>query len=60
MDSDRSRLGVIDLVQEGSGGLILCYTQALGVVIVGSLSVELSGRIKTRSGRVTRSRHTYR
>ena len=51
MDSSRSRSGVIGLVQESLGGLILCYAQALGVVIVGSLSVELSGRIKTRDGR---------
>ena len=28
-----------------------CYAQALGVVDVGSLSVELSKRIKVRSGR---------
>ena len=28
-----------------------CYAQALGVVDVGSLSVELSGRIRVRSGR---------
>ena len=28
-----------------------CYAQALGVVDVGSLSVELSWRIKVRSGR---------
>ena len=27
-----------------------CYAQALGVVVVGSLSVELSGRIKTCNG----------
>ena len=27
-----------------------CYTQALGVVIVRSLSIELSGRIKVRNG----------
>ena len=31
----------------GSSG---CYAQALGVVDVGSLSVELSGRIRVRSG----------
>ena len=30
--------------------MILCYTQALGVVIVRSLLVELLGRIKTHSG----------
>ena len=29
---------------------MLCYAQALGVVVVGSLLVELSGRIKTCSG----------
>ena len=28
-----------------------CYAQALGVVDVGSLLVELSGRIKERNGR---------
>ena len=28
-----------------------CYAQALGVVGVGSLSVELSGRIRVRNGR---------
>ena len=27
-----------------------CYAQALGVVDIGSLSVELSGRIRVRSG----------
>ena len=31
--------------------LSICYAQALGVVVVGFLSVELLGRIKTRSGR---------
>ena len=29
----------------------VCYTQALGVVVVRSLSVELLGRIETRNGR---------
>ena len=29
----------------------ICYAQALGVVIVGSLSVELSGRVRVCSGR---------
>ena len=28
--------GIIGPVQEGSGGLILCYAQALGVVRIGS------------------------
>ena len=28
-----------------------CYAQALGVVDVGSLSVELSGKVRVRSGR---------
>ena len=28
-----------------------CYAQALGIVVVGSLLVELLGRIKSRSGR---------
>ena len=28
-----------------------CYAQALGVVDVGSLLAELSGRVKVRSGR---------
>ena len=37
MDSDRSRSGVIGRMQEGSGGLILCYAQVLSVVEVGSL-----------------------
>ena len=32
------------------GVVVVCYTQALGVVIVRSLLVELSGRIKTCSG----------
>ena len=27
-----------------------CYAQALGIVVVGSLSVELSGKVKVRSG----------
>ena len=54
MDSSRSRLGVISPVQEGSGGLILCYAQALGIVVVGSLLVELSEKMKIRSGRPSR------
>ena len=33
------------------GRLDLMFAQALGIVIVGSLSVELSGKIKTHSGR---------
>ena len=33
----------------GVGGI--CYAQALGVVVDRSLLVELSGRMKTRSGR---------
>ena len=40
IDNDRSRSGIIGRVQEGSGGLILCYTQVLSVVEVGSLSVK--------------------
>ena len=40
MDSSRSRSGVIGLMQEGLGGLILSYAQALGVVEVGSWSVK--------------------
>jgi hypothetical protein len=51
MDSDQLRSGIIGRVQEGSGGLILCYAQALGVVDVGSLSVEVSGRVRVHSGR---------
>ena len=47
MDDSRSRSGVIGPVQEGSGGLILCYAQALGVVVVRSLLIEFSERIKT-------------
>ena len=49
--SDRSRSGLIGRCRRVQGGLILCYAQALGVVDVGSLSVELSGRIRVRSGR---------
>ena len=37
LDSDQSRLEIIGWVQEGSGGLILCYAQVLSVVEVGSL-----------------------
>ena len=51
MDNDRSGSEIIGRWQEGSGGLILCYAQALGVVDVRSLSVELSRRIRVRSGR---------
>ena len=50
IDNDRSKLGIIGRMQEGSGGLILCYAQALGVVDVGSLSVEVSGKIRVRNG----------
>ena len=37
IDNDLSRSGIIGRVQEGSGGLILCYAQVLSVVEVGSL-----------------------
>ena len=40
--NDRSRSGSIGRCRRVQGGLILCYAQALGVVNVGSLSVELS------------------
>ena len=36
IDGDRSGSEMIGRVQEGSGGLILCYTQVLSVVEVGS------------------------
>jgi hypothetical protein len=49
--SDWSRSGSIGRCRRVQGGLILCYAQALGVVDVGSLSVELSGNIRVRSGR---------
>jgi hypothetical protein len=49
--SDRSRSESIGRCRRVQGGLILCYTQALGVVGVGSLLVELSWRIRVRSGR---------
>ena len=49
--NDRSRSESIDWCRRVQGGLILCYTQALGVVGVGSLLVELSGRARVRSGR---------
>ena len=44
------RIGLVRILSSTRGG-ILCYAQALGVVDVGSLSVELSWRIKVRSGR---------
>ena len=40
MDSDQLRSGVIGQLQEGSGGLILCYTQVLSIVEVGSSLVK--------------------
>ena len=40
--SDRSQSELIGRCRRVQGGLILCYAQALGVVDVGSLSVELS------------------
>ena len=49
--SDRSRSGSIGRCRRVQGGLILCYAQALGVVDVESLSVELSWRIMVRSSR---------
>ena len=49
--SDQSQSGSIGRCRRVQGGLILCYAQALGVVDVGSLSVELSWGIKVRSGR---------
>ena len=48
---DRSQLELIGRCRRVQGGLILCYAQALGVVDVGSLLVELSGRIWVRSSR---------
>ena len=47
--NDRSRSGSIGRCRRVQGGLILCYAQALGVVDVGSLLVELSWRIRVRS-----------
>ena len=38
------------LISEEVGLEAKCYAQALGVVDVGSLSVELSGKIRVRSG----------
>ena len=49
--SDRSRSESIGRCRRVQAGLILCYAQALGVVDVGSLSIELSRRIMVRSGR---------
>ena len=49
--NDRSRSESIGWCRRVQGGLILCYAQALGIVVGGSLLVELSGRIKTRNGR---------
>ena len=40
IDSDRSRSGIIGQMQEGLGGLILCYAQVLSVGEVGSLVIE--------------------
>ena len=48
---DQSRSESIGRYRRVQGGLILCYAQALGVVDVGSLLVELSGKIRVRSGR---------
>ena len=49
--SDRLRSESIGRCRRVQGGLILCYAQALGVVDVGSLLVELSWRIRVRNGR---------
>ena len=49
--NDRSQSESIGRCRRVQGGLILCYAQALGVVGIGSLSVELSWRIRVRSGR---------
>ena len=49
--NDRSQLESIGRCRRVQGGLILCYAQALGVVDVGSLLVELSRKVRVRSGR---------
>ena len=49
--SDQLRSGSVGRCRRVQRGLILCYAQALGVVDIGSLSVELSWRIRVRSGR---------
>ena len=61
---DRSQSESSGQCRRVQGGLILCYAQALGVVVVGSLLVELSGGygyavvvppIVPRKGRTTAS-----
>ena len=49
--NDQSQSESIGRCRRVQGGLILCYAQALGVVDVGSLSVELSWRVRARNGR---------
>ena len=49
--NDQSQSESIGRCRRIQGGLILCYTQALGVVDVGSLSVELSMEVEVRSDR---------
>jgi hypothetical protein len=49
--NDRSQSESIGQRRRVQGGLILCYAQALGIVDVGSLSVELSAGMRVRSGR---------
>ena len=49
--NDRSQSESIGQCRRVQGGLILCYAQALGIVDVRSLSVELSGRIRVHSNR---------
>ena len=39
------------LSENWSGANSICYAQALGVVVVGSLLVELSWRVRVRNGR---------